>query len=403
MQSTNFSGQPIFCQLLSLIPRRLVKDLAKQHQSDRYYKSFKTHTHLVTMLFAGFQGCRSLREVITGLQAWYHRLSHLGISSPPRRSTLSEANRKRSAAFFEDLFHALYHFHYPSSPDSRKKKKLLERLFIIDSTTISLFQDILNDQGGIPPNGRRKGGVKAHVLINADEDVPRLVVVTPKLESDSSILKWVKLPKRSILVFDRGYIDYFQWARLDKEGIFWVTREKSGTYFEHIAFRPISEKEKKAGVVLDEVAWMGRKRKGFKPVKVRRISFKSPIDGRSFVFITNHLRFKPSTIAQFYKHRWQIELLFKRLKQNYPLRYFLGENENAVRIQIWCSLICDLLTKVVKEKVTSRKWAYSNLASIIRIHLGTYIDLKRFLDNPDQALNRVNSNSYREQYTLFQT
>lgn len=401
MQSTNFSGQPIFCQLLSLIPRRLISDLVLKYQSDRYYKRFKTHTHLVTMLFAGFQGCQSLREVTTGLQAWYQRLRHLGISSPPRRSTLSEANQKRPAALFEDLFHALYHFHYSSSPDSRKSKKLLERLFIIDSTTISLFQDILKDQGSLPHKGHSKGGAKAHVLINAKEDVPRLVVVTPPRTSDHSFLEHIQLPKGSILVFDRAYTDYFKWAQLGREGVYWVTREKKGTYFKPIDVRTLSKNEEKAGVILDQIGWLGRERPGYKPIKVRKILFQSPLDGRMFVFITNHLRFKPSTIAQFYKQRWQIELLFKRLKQNYPLRYFLGENENAVRIQIWCSLICDLLTKIVKEKFTARKWAFSNLASLIRIHLGTYIDLRGFLDNPEKAL--LKPNSYRSQYVLFET
>lgn len=115
----------------------------------------------------------------------------------------------------------------------------------------------------------------------------------------------------------------------------------------------------------------------------------------------NHHRFKASNIAALYKKRWQIEMLFKRIKQNYPLRYFLGDNENAIRIQIWCSLICDLLIKRIQESVTQRKWAYSNLASIIRLHLGTYIHLTAFLNYPEKALLQYKKQIQPERWTLF--
>ncbi|MEL7148327.1 MAG: transposase, partial [Bacteroidota bacterium] len=112
--------------------------------------------------------------------------------------------------------------------------------------------------------------------------------------------------------------------------------------------------------------------------------------GKSFSFITSNMRMNASTIALIYKKRWQIELLFKRLKQNYPLQYFLGDNENAIRIQIWCALIADLLVKVIKQEL-KRSWSFSNLVSMIRIHLMTYIDMLRFLEDPDNYLRKSTS------------
>jgi hypothetical protein len=94
---------------------------------------------------------------------------------------------------------------------------------------------------------------------------------------------------------------------------------------------------------------------------------------------------KVATIAGLYKKRWQIEVLYKRLKQNYPLRYFLGDSENAIKIQVWCSLIADLLLKVIK-KTAARSWSFANLAAMIRLHLMTYIDLKGFLKAPEKTL-----------------
>jgi IS4 transposase len=215
-------------------------------------------------------------------------------------------------------------------------------------------------------------------------------------------LRNINLPRGSILVFDKGYNNYSQWKRLSEEGIYWVTRENKAAVSAIIKQRAISEKERKLGVIEDNIVLLGTGiNKGTPQLKARRIVFQDPDSDKCLIFVTNHYRFKASKIAQIYKHRWQIEVLFKRLKQNYPLKYFLGDNENAIKIQIWCSLICDLLIKLIKEKGTKRNWSYANLASIIRLHLGTYIDLRRFLDDPDRALEVRNPPPETTQLSLF--
>src|SRR5664279_706386 len=174
-KSTFFSGQPVFSQLIKLIPDSLIGQISRRHNSDRYYKSFKTRDHLVSMLYACFHNCLSLREVITGLEASYNKFSHLKLQSIPRRSTLADANAGRQVRFFEDLYQELYNIYYRNLPDSRKKKSLESRLFIMDSTTVTLFSDIMKGAGSFKADGRKKGGVKAHVVLNAKDDVPRLV------------------------------------------------------------------------------------------------------------------------------------------------------------------------------------------------------------------------------------
>jgi hypothetical protein len=168
-KSTIFSGQPIFSQLLSLIPTHLIEGLAKKHNADSYCKKFDTRHHLVTMLFSVINQCTSIREVVTGLQVTGGKKGHFKMIHDVKRSTLSDANRRRPEAFFGDLFHELYRLHY-GYPDSRKIKSRApyeKRLFIIDSTTSKLFHDILKGLGKIPSNGKRKGGLKAHVMIKA--------------------------------------------------------------------------------------------------------------------------------------------------------------------------------------------------------------------------------------------
>lgn len=392
-----FTGQPVFNQLLQFIPRHIIREVTKQHQSDRYYKRFRTYEHLVTMLYTCFHGCKSLREVTTGMMACTTRINHLGINYIPRRSTLAEANANRNEQTFGHLYHRLYAHFYP---DSRVLTKLEQRLFIFDSTTISLFSEVMRG-GGQKPLGKSKGGAKAHVLIKADEDVPRFVCLTEAKENDTIFTPMLHLPKGSIVTFDRIYYGFKPLINWSASGITWVTRMHSLIAYQVVKTKEIAADEKQIGIMADEQIIAGaRQRKDKMPA--RRITYLDPISGKKLIFFTNNTRIKASTIANIYKKRWQIECLFKRLKQNYPLKYFLGDNENAIKVQIWSALITDLLIKIVKDKV-NRKWSFSNIAAMIRLHLMTYIHLIKFLQNPEKALINYNPLKIDHQQSLFPT
>lgn len=407
-KSTYFTGQPIFGQLLSLISRPKVEQLAKKHQSNRYCKKFKAYDHLVTMLFSSFHHCSSLRELITGLQANSSRLGHLGIQYTPRKSTLADANKRRSAELFCELFHSLRKRYYGFSPDSRLKGKLNERLFIVDSTTITLFSEVFKACGNAMANGRKKGGVKAHTLIRAKDDVPCFVHITEAAASDRNIMPGLNLPPGSILVMDKGYNSYIPMAKWTKQNVTWVTRLNIRACWEVLEELPVSEKFKNNGVISDKLIILGnRSRKAKVPLQAARIIvYYDKISNKTFEFLTNNKELTALTIAGIYKRRWQIESLFKRLKQNFQLHNFLGDNRNAIEIQIWCTLIADLLTKVVKDKadkLRKTKWSFSNVAGLIRQHLGTYIDLIRFLINPEKALIGYQEKVPDYQLALFKT
>ncbi len=383
-----FTGQPIFTQLLGLIPRHIISGQSQKYSADRYCKSFKAYDHLVTMLYQGFFQCVSLRELITGLQANQSRLLHLGLVHTPRRSTLSDANSRRSADFFASLYHRLYEHFYGSLPDSRS---LLKKLFIIDSTTISLFSDIMKGAGMAKGNGKKKGGIKAHMIIDAEHNLPCFTLLTEARHHDLVFLQKVQLPPDSVVVFDRAYTNYKQFEEWNKQGITWVTRQKNDSSFKILSEQPVSAGSSGQGVIADQRLLAGRysNRNKIPLIEFRRVIFKDPVSQKQFAFITNETKLDPEQIALLYKKRWQIELLFKRIKQRYPLRYFLGETVNAIQIQIWCMLICDLLVQIVLSgvnKAGKRQWAYANLAAMIKHHLMTYIKLIPFLLNPEKTL-----------------
>jgi hypothetical protein len=202
-KSSFFTGQPIFNQVLNYIPRNLVQQVSRELNADHYYKSFKTYDHLVTMLYAIFNQCTSLREVTTGLLGWEQRIHHLGLKAHPRRSTISDANNKRSPEVFEKIYLKLLDKYRAVLPDSRKRSKK-NNLYIFDSTSIALFQEILKGSGLSSQDGRRKGGIKVHTLLHASSNVPVMVRYSASAEPDSKFLKQVHLPQGSVVVFDKA-------------------------------------------------------------------------------------------------------------------------------------------------------------------------------------------------------
>ena len=381
-----FTGQPVFTQLLSFINKSDVYRIAKANKSDKYYKKFKTYEHLVTMLFAIFQKCTSLREVTTGMQASMHKLNRLGMEYCPRRSTLAEANVNRTHEAFEAIYMSLYKKYGKSLPDSRSKKSWLKKLYTIDSTTIQLFSEILRNNGISAMNGRTKGGMKVHTLIKAIEDVPCLINLTEAACADVTFIDKLALPAGSIVTFDKGYINYVQYDLWAKQKVYWVTRLKAKGPFEIVSDRNLTASDVKSGVQSDHNILLGGASRGRKPRTIARlVRFFDEEKNKHFNFITNNKILTAKSIALIYKRRWQIELLFKRIKQNYPLRNFLGDNVNAIKIQAWCALIADLLLNIVKSRV-KKNWSFSGIASMIRIHLMSYIRIMNFLDDPDKFI-----------------
>lgn len=382
-KSKFFTGQPIFSQMLSYIPLDMVQKLAEEHQANRYYKKFKAYDHLVTMLYTCLRRCESLREVTSGMLASLTQLPHLRVFNVPRRSTLSDANRSRNESFFAALYHRLYKIHY-GLPDSSKRSRMEKRLFILDSTTIHLFSDVMKGVGEKPSSGKSKGGAKAHIVMNANTDLPYFATITEGIKNDRIASGKFSLPPGSILVFDKGYNNHAQFNKWTEQEVTWVTRMSDVAHFDILEDYPVSDVSGSNVILSDQAILLGRgTNKDTEKVNARLIFHYDAERNRTFGFVTNNFTFSAHKIADLYKKRWQIELLFKRIKHHYPLRYFLGDNENAIKIQIWCALISDLLIKIIKDKIDKKKWSYAGIASMVRLHLMHYLNLIYFLNHPD--------------------
>ncbi|MGH2642716.1 MAG: IS4 family transposase, partial [Chitinophagaceae bacterium] len=334
-KSKDFTGQPIFNQLIKFLDKGEIKRIANIHGAERYVKKFSTYHHVVVMLFTVLEGYNSIREVVLGLLANANKLHHLGLGYMVRRSTFSEANQRRSSKVFEDVYQQVYQQHRSTLADSRLTSRELKRLYIMDPTTITLFKAILKGAGRNPKEGKKKGGIKAHTIIKASEHVPCLIRYSAAARHDHGFLKEVHyLPKGSIITFDKGYVDYAEYERFTQSEIIYVTRMKDNAIYEARKEYDIPD-DADSGVLKDEQVILTYKEGDKeKQHEARRIAYWDNENQRLFEFLTNDFDLPAAQIALIYKRRWQIELLFKQLKQNFPLKYFLGDNENAIEIQI---------------------------------------------------------------------
>jgi hypothetical protein len=393
-----FFGTSVFGQLISLIDDRIIRKSVQKCNSDYYVKRFKTKDHLISMLFCVLAKCVSLREVSGAMLGLSGKTKHFRLESLPYRSTLSDANKRRDSSVFEQIYYSLLQEYKWVISDSRFKDVINKQVEIFDTTVLTLFQEVLKSVGRNPTNGKKKGGIKMHTIINVDEMVPKLVWFTSAATNDRFLLNKLELSPDKIYVFDKGYDDYRAFDRFCESGTGFVTRIKDSAVYQTLENNEI-ESHIHSGVLEDKVIELTVKQEnGEKKLKLRKIRFYDRLLKREFEFLTNLFDFRADMIAALYKVRWQIELLFKQLKQNFPLKYFLGDNENAIKIQIYCALIVNLLMTVVQKRV-KRKWSFSNLVSFCKIHLFNYIHLLRFLENPERDW-RKNENKV-EQMTLF--
>lgn len=392
-----FVGQPIFRQIMRLVDDFDLRGLTKKHNSDYYYKAYKSRTQLITMLFGILSRCDSMTEICEGLRAMGGKLNHMGLDKAPAKSTASDGLRNRSHKLFEELYFSLVSKYQSFLSDSRTFGLTFKEVLLIDSTTIRLFSDILKGVGRNPKgDGKKKGGLKVHMLIDAVQSVGRFVKITAAKVHDKNFLKSLELISHSMVVFDRAYNYYHQFALWTQQHVYFVTRLKKNAVYSVIEVeRRHYRKKSQAKVLRDEIIEMEyhpenqdgvRQTNVRKTIRLRKVCYQDE-QSRYFEFLTNNFDIEAEEVAFLYKKRWGIELLFKKMKQNFQLHYFYGENVNAIYTQVWCTLIAQLLLTVI-QKMSQAKKAFSVVASLIRIHLISMLDVFELLRSARRSYNR---------------
>ena len=398
-------GQPILKQIVNILPKEKFDILVQKYNSDRYYKTFSSWSQLVTMLFGILSRCDSMNEVCDNLQAMQGKLNYFGMESSPAKSTAGDGLRNRSNELFRDYYFALLGHFTPLLSVSRIKDVSFDKFFIFDSTTIKLFSDIMKGVGRNPKNdGKKKGGLKVHMMIDAHSNTAKFVKISEAKLHDKNFLKYLTLPPYSMIVFDKAYNHYLQFAKWTQEQVYFVCRLKSNAIYEtqEVLFEK-SLTDKEYGIMKEEhIHIKYKENKKQKTLCLRKVTYKDE-KGRIYEFITNNFEISNEEVAFLYKKRWDIELLFKKLKQNFQLHYFYSETENGIRTQVWCTLIAHLLLTVLKV-ITKTQKAFSTIAALIRINLISHLDMYWIIENCRRTYvnkNKIRNKSPVTQLALF--
>ena len=390
-KSSNFFGQPIYGQLIKSLDRAKIVEFSRKHGGEMYVKSFDGYTHLLTMLYAVIQRFDSLREIETSMTAEVRKLHHIGIDTVPRRSTLSDANARRSEKFFEEVYRDLYASNKDLlSSDSRchGTEEWIKQLRIIDSTTITLFSNtIFKGVGRHPKTGKKKGGIKVHAVIHANEGVPCDVQFTSAATNDSFMLPPNHYSHNEIVALDRAYISYAKFEELTDRDVVYVTKLRKNLNYQVLVDCMCQNPQGRMEYREQVVAF---RKDGINHIAriITYVDMKKGKNPKLISLLTNDFDMPLETIVAIYRRRRQIESLFKQIKQNFPLRYFYGESANAIKIQIWVTLIANLLLSVLQSTL-NRRWSFSGLATMVRIVMMYCLNLEKFLNQPDADLKTM--------------
>jgi len=366
----------LFSQILQYLPNKIVEDAVKKYDTDKHSKGINTQRHLVSMLFCQFSGAQSLRDISNGLNSATGDLNHLGLTTAPSKSSLSYLNEHRDWKVFQSIYYSLAQHYFPIFKQTHFKIK--SKIYLLDASIVSLCLKAFD----WAHYRKAKGGIKLHTLLDYDGCLPAYLSITEARKHEAKVAKEISIPQGSVVVADRGYLDFDLMQKWDKENVRYVVRSKSNVLYNVISQLPIPAGGKE-----------GQPKRILGDEKVRVTGYTKPLrmvlvqvlddDGNEaqLELLTNNFTWTAETVAELYKQRWHVEIFFRDIKKHLKIKSFVGTNENAVLTQIWTALITMLLLKVLKAKA-QYKWCLSNLIYFLRLNLFVKIELIKWLNKP---------------------
>jgi len=375
----------ILRQICNFIPEHLVAKLARAKGVDRKARTFSPWSHFVTLIYAQLTHALSLNDVCDGLQLSRGDLATVRGASAPSKNALSHANKERDASLAETLFwKVLEHlgalrpdFYGGRSKAAKSVWRFRRTIQLVDATVIQLVANCLD----WAKHRRRKAAAKCHLRLDLQSMLPRFAIIDVAREHDVSRAEELCAGLRpgEIVVMDRGYVDYKHLAVLDEREVSFVVRAKR-----NLACRVTNVLNAPKGRILadEEIELIDPVTSQHAPKRLRRVVAMVEVDGKDMemVFLTNNLEWAPSSVAELYRCRWQIEVFFKQIKQTLQIGDFLGHNANAVRWQLWTALLSYVLLRFAGF-ISSWGHGFSRLWAVVRSALWKRYDLRALLES----------------------
>lgn len=351
-------GKYVFSQLMEFVPYYQFNQCVEKYKGHFRTKSLTCWDQFLAMAFGQLTYRGSLRDVVVCLKAQKSKLYHLGFRSEITRPTLARMNEKKDWRIWRDFAEILIEQARQSYADDKEFNLDLDgSCYAIDSTTIELCLNVFKWARLI----KVRAAVKLHLQLNLQGNIPSFFHITSGKTHDVKFLDLIGIEAGAYYIMDRGYLDFGRLYRIHQQGAFFVTRAKKNFAFERLYSNKI---EKEIGIRCDQIIKLtGYQTAKNYPEKLRRIKYFDKETNHTFVFLTNDFNIEAKTIASLYKHRWQIELFFKWIKQHLKIKSFWGYSENAVKTQICIAICIYLLIAIVKKKLKIER----NLYEILQI------------------------------------
>lgn len=381
----------LFSQIISKLDRSKFHKLVADQQSDKHSKGYNSWSHLVSMLFCQFAKSQSVRDISNGLRSATGNLNHLGILKAPSKSTVSYQNKNRGYQLFKDYYFCLLESLGRQAGFKQVKFRVKSKIFLLDSTTISLCLSLFD----WAKYKTAKGAVKMHTLLDYDGNLPAYVNITDGKTADNKGAYEVPLHKGSVIVADRFYNDFSLLNVWDSNRVFFVVRHKENLRYSTVKENGLPQNRHQNILVDELIELKNPKSKKSYPKKLRRVAVWDEQNRQVIELITNQMSWTANTVSELYKSRWQIEIFFREIKQLLHIKTFIGTSENAVMIQIWTALITILVLKALKA-MAKYKWHLSNLVAFIRLNIFVKINLQDWLDAPFEEFPSLKHGQYRQ-------
>jgi transposase len=350
-------GKYVFAQLFDILPKyEFDKSVARYHGNYRV-KGFTCWIQFLAMSFGQLTNRESLRDTVNCLSAHQRKFYHLGINFAVNLSTLALANETRNWRIYADFAQVLLARAQLLYVQDEFGLEISNTVYALDATVIDLCLSVF----WWAPFRKAKAAVQLHTLLDLRGNLPTFIRITDGKTHDVNILDELVFEPLAIYLMDKGYLDFERLYRIDQASAFFVTRAKTNLSFKRIYSREV---DKQTGLRCDQTIKLTTyySRKAY-PEKLRRVKYYDKEQGKAYVFLTNNFEIAAAEVALLYKHRWQIELFFKWIKQHLKIKRFWGEPENAVKTQIWIAICTYLMVAIIKKELKIER----NLYEILQI------------------------------------
>ena len=337
-------GQLVFAQVMAHLPLSTFRRCVSHHGGERKVKSFSCLDQFYAMAFAQLTFRESLRDIEACLATQGKRLHHLGFRSPVARNTLANANATRPWQIYADLAQHLIGIARPLYANEPIGVDLNETVYAFDATTIDLCLSVCS----WAPFRSTKAAIKLHTLLDLRGFIPTFIHISDGKTHEVRILDALTPEPGAFYLLDRGYLDFARLHTFHEAGSFFLIRAKRGLRFKRRYSQPVDRRN--TAVVCDQIGMLEvfYSKQGY-PTPLRRIVIKDE-SGERITFLTNNTRLSPTTLAELYRCRWQVELFFKWIKQHLRIKAFFGTSENAVKTQIWIAVATYVLIAIIKKR-----------------------------------------------------